>query len=89
MGFAWYLLSEIGTRPIQPVDPFLKQKLLFHNPEFLFIPPGNLYFTQFILCLSHPVTVLHEILGGRMHGPSHLKFWETVLLVPSESPPVG
>jgi len=37
MGFAWYLLSEIGTRPTctLPVDPFLKQKLLFHNPEFL------------------------------------------------------
>jgi len=49
-----------------PFSSFLHQKPLFQNKKLLL----QTFFTQFVLCLN-PITVLLEILGGRMHGPSH------------------
>ena len=64
LGFSWYLFSKIGTT--LPVDPFLVQKLLVHNPKLLL----ETSFLRSSYLASQPVTVFLEILGGQMHGPS-------------------
>src|SRR6218665_4091533 len=51
--------------------PFLYEKALFQKKKSFMTPfLFSLYF------YTHPITLLLEILGGRMHGPfPHLKFW--------------
>ena len=76
------------------------------RPIFLFIPYMTHYLAKtsisqqnipslhLVLVTSyfpaHPITLLLQILGGRMHGPSpsHLKFWGPSPR-PSKSPPMA
>src|SRR6218665_3904024 len=58
---------------------FLPKNLYFRTKHSFMTPfPVSSYFAK------HPITLLLEILGGRMRGPSlHLKFfWGTVPQVP-------
>src|SRR6218665_3756029 len=55
---------------------FFTKRLYFRRKKSFMTPVlFSLYFH------THPITLLLQILGGLMHGPSpHLKFWGTVPL---------
>ena len=67
------------------MTPFLTKNLYFRTKNsFMSHFLGTSYFP------AHPITLLLQILEGRMHGPSPTSnFGGTVPPVPPKSPPVG
>ena len=62
---------------------FFTKNLYFRTKNSFMTP----FFTQFVLH-THPITLLFEIWGGRMHGPSPSKICGGPSPSPLRSPPI-
>src|SRR6218665_1515828 len=70
LSFAYFVclfaVSAINLILCNTFDPFLAEKPLFQKETFL----HNTFFLLSSYFATHPITLLLEILGRRMHGPS-------------------
>src|SRR6218665_877191 len=79
-------LIYVGLYHILPyIALFLTRKTSISEEKVL----HDSVFTQFVYFHTHPITLLLQILEGRIHGPSpHLKFWGDLPPVLPKSPPM-
>src|SRR6218665_1778117 len=81
-------LPEISYYLTYNYDPFLTQMPLFQSKTEQNNPSRHLFSVSSYFA-THPITLLLEILGGRMHGPSPPQILGGRLPVPPKSPPLG